>query len=398
MKRLFVLSAALAACSAGAFEKIALVDHFDYANFFDAETREGVSKVLDHVMETGPDRVLWRAMSGAVPCYLSEEEALPSTVPPRDLRRLPLTSDGGWIHFETMTNDLFGIFRGLCVERNLAWGAHWTVEEAHWLDWSVGSWNLEHPQYWCRDVKGQPWPGKASLAFPEVREHKLRLADEMLARGAKTIFYDTCRYSGWTPGREYVKPNLETWRRRYGSEPPPEDWKDPRWTAICVESHHAFLRALRERCARKGATFMLGLEEAGRTDKGGELMLVERAIDWKRLVREGGADEIGVICVSMDPADPWGSTRRIFDDIVANKGRAKVYFPVRMYDFWKTSVGIPSYEKASGLTKLECAKKLLELADEAGGDGVILGCVDYGNYSPEIREAIRTFRSKREGR
>ena len=61
--RLF-LALAAEAC---AFEKIALVDGFDYAPEMDTETTDGMRKVLERVLETGADTILWRTHSGSVP-------------------------------------------------------------------------------------------------------------------------------------------------------------------------------------------------------------------------------------------------------------------------------------------------------------------------------------------
>ena len=47
--------------------------------------------------------------------------------------------------------------------------------------------------------------------------------------------------------------------------------------------------------------------------------------------------------------------------------------------------------KASGLSAVECGKRLLAMARDAGGDGIVMECVDYNNYPKELREAIRTF-------
>lgn len=392
---LFALAAA-GAFAAGAFEKIALVDNFDFGMFFDLETASGEEQVMRHALETGCDKIWWRVMSGAVPRYRSAEERTPSTVPPFDLRRLPLASPGGWTHFERMPEDLFGIFRRLSEKYGVGFGAHWTVEEAHWCDWSVGAWNLEHPQFWCRNEKGIPWPGKASLAFPEVLAHKLRLVDEIIATGVETIYIDTCRYSGWTPSREFVKPNIDRWRSLYGDAPLPLETarRDARWLKIIAENEMRYLREIRKRLDRAvpRRRLALGLEETGRSEAdGGDFMWHERALDWRQLAAEGTVDDLVVICVRIDKTDPWRSARRVYDSVVAAKGRAKVYFPVRMYDFWNTSHGIPTFMKASGLNAVECGKRLLAMAHDAGGDGIVMECVDYNNYPKELREVIRTF-------
>ena len=287
MKRLLFVLASASVFAAVAFEKIAFVDNFDFGAFFDLETASGEEQVMRHAMETGCDRIWWRVMSGAVPRYKSAEERAPSTVPPFDLLRLPLASPGGWTHFERMPEDLFGIFRRLSEKYGVGFGAHWTVEEAHWCDWSVGAWNLEHPQFWCRNEKMVPWPGKASLAFPEVLAHKLRLVDEIIATGVETNYIDTCRYSGWTPSREFVKPNIDRWRSLYGDAPLPLETarRDERWLKIVAENEMRYMREIRKRLDRAvpRRRLALGLEETAATSCGTSVRLTGGS--WRRRVR-----------------------------------------------------------------------------------------------------------------
>ena len=91
---------ALAAGTACAFEKIALVDGFDYAPEMDTETTDGMRKVLERVLETGADTILWRTHSGSVPRYASEAMDLSVVETPLDKRRVPLTLPvRGWVRY-----------------------------------------------------------------------------------------------------------------------------------------------------------------------------------------------------------------------------------------------------------------------------------------------------------
>ena len=102
MKRQFpALAAALFAASAGAFEKIAYIDSFDYPALQETETAEGSRRILDNVLKTGATTILWRNQSGAVPRYPSAEEARPLKEPPLDKRRIPLSEPvRGWVRFD----------------------------------------------------------------------------------------------------------------------------------------------------------------------------------------------------------------------------------------------------------------------------------------------------------
>ena len=128
--------------------------------------------------------------------------------------------------------------------RNLGRCAYWPYEENHHFTSKVGAWNLDHPQFWCMTRDGRPWMGRASIAFPEVRAHKLRLLDEILAYGPDSIYIEAWRTGGWTVADEYVKPNLDAWCAKYpGEEIPKPD--DPRWIALVAETQHAFFRDVR---------------------------------------------------------------------------------------------------------------------------------------------------------
>ena len=86
---LSALASALACAPLAAFEKIALIDSFDYAAVFNTETVAGTEQILDHVLLTGADSVLWRNCSGATVRYLSEEEPSLLMESPLDPRRVP---------------------------------------------------------------------------------------------------------------------------------------------------------------------------------------------------------------------------------------------------------------------------------------------------------------------
>ena len=78
MKQLLpAIGAVLVAAAAGAFDKIAYIDSFDYPALQETETAEGSRRILDNVLKTGATTILWRNQSGAVPRYPSAEEALP---------------------------------------------------------------------------------------------------------------------------------------------------------------------------------------------------------------------------------------------------------------------------------------------------------------------------------
>jgi hypothetical protein len=405
------MAGAAVSLAAERFEAAALVDSFDFANvkdregrlLFDTETSAGNLAVLDHVLLTGANTILWRNCGGATMRYQSQEERTPWVVAPLDKRRLPDNRPvHGWLRYYEAEPDILRTILGACHERGLNAGVHWPFEETHWASWTFGAWNFEHPQYWGVTSQGQVWAGRCSLAYPDVVAHKLRLADELLERGMDHLLIDTWRAGGWEPKFEYVRPEVERWRKAHGSEPP-ADAKDPRWCAFVAETTHAYVVALRKRLDASGrkVRLMIGISGVGPLGEGPDETLLTRGVDWRRLAREGVIDTVVVMHVKWDAARPFESTREVYRSVLAVcAGRVQVLFPVTMYDYTKT--GIPAYQKATGLQAERVAEQLVRLAWEEGGDGIVMECVDYGNYKPETCAELRRLldgacRLKRDG-
>jgi hypothetical protein len=311
-------------------------------------------------------------------------------VAPLDKRRLPDNRPvHGWLRYYEAEPDILRHILGVCHGRGLNAGVHWPFEETHWASWTFGAWNLEHPQYWGVTAQGQVWAGRCSLAYPEVVSHKLRLADELLERGADHLFIDTWRSGAWEPKLEYVRPEVERWRATQHSEPP-ADAKDPRWCAFVAETTHAYFVALRKRLDASGrkVRLMIGISGVGPLGDGPDETLLTRGVDWRRLVREGIVDTVVVMNVNWAQEHPFESTREIYAGVAGFcAGRCQTLFPVTMYDFTKR--GIPAYQRATGLPADRVAGTLFTLAWEAGADGVVMECVDYANYAPATCAELR---------
>ena len=97
-------------------------------------------------------------------------------------------------------------------------------------------------------------------------------------------------------------------------------------------------------------------------------------------------DAVYVLSIAYDPKDPFGSTERIYRNVMANRGKAEIYFPLASYNFEKCGIG--EYAKLAKISEAEAATRLLRLAKSVGARGVVLECVDYRNYSPEVCAAI----------
>jgi len=65
-----------------------------------------------------------------------------------------------------------------------------------------------------------------------------------------------------------------------------------------------------------------------------------------------------------------------------------VYFPLAAYNL---TYGLRSYARDTGFTQEECMVKLLDIAKASGGAGVTLECLDFDNYSDEMRRILRAY-------
>ena len=179
LKYLIASGIAVCAClDCWTFEKIAFVDGSDYPHVFDIENAAGTERIIDRVLETGADVVLWRTHSGAMPRYASGQEDLDRMVWPIDKRRASRsTLVNGWVTLWGNRPDQLKVVRELCAKRPQVrkWGLHMLLEEAHWQFMYLGAWNLEHPQFWCRKHDGTAQMYHSSFAYPEVLKHRLTI-------------------------------------------------------------------------------------------------------------------------------------------------------------------------------------------------------------------------------
>ena len=397
--KMWLACACLCATGAlGAFEKIALVDGFDYAPVMDTETEAGMRTVLARVLETGADTILWRTHSGQIPRYASEAVDLPVIETPLDKRRVPLTLPvRGWVRYQQCEPDALKTVFGLCagmpdVKR---YGAHILQEDAHGgRYWSLGSWTLDHPQYWCRSADGKMEMHHASFAYPEVIAHRRAIVREILARGAQMIYLDATRRGEYGPKSDYVKPNLEEWARRHPGEPAPADFHDPRWLEVASRGHYAYHRAIREEIRATGRDVPFLITIANLKDQDGPgWTYAGCGFDWRKVVDEGLVDGLVVASISSDTRDPFGYAERAFRRVVERVGgKCKVYFPIRAYNFSKAAPSYGQLAKWAGVTSPEAIRRLLDIAARCGAAGIVMECVDPGNYPLADCKVIRDFK------
>ena len=379
---------------AAAFDVVALVDHYDFARYFDIETRKGVLQTLDHVVNTHPTDVWWRDKGGGRARYPSKVEAWPLQEYPFDRHIVPNEIDYGHLRLDRPETDSLSAVLSACQRKGIRFGIHTTFEECHESIPSASCWTMDHPQYWTRMKGRRPWGGSTSLAFPEVATHRLAMLDERLAFRPEAVFLDLHRngtYHVPPVAREYVKPVVEKWILRHGCEPP-ADYFDPRWTALVSEHMMDYLRRYGEKCHAAGARFVLGFQMLDTSTVDGGLWR-RFAIDWPELASEGVVDGIVVLAVKYDKNDIWGSLDRVYREVMARRGKADVYFNLAVYD-WQSDLGFKGIAKHAKISDVESARRLLALARDVGARGVVLECVDFNKYSPEVcAEILKSWRT-----
>ena len=373
-----------ASAESNAFEVVALVDSLDFAQVYDIETATGIVQVLDHVLLTHATDIWWRDKGGGKMRYPSKCEGWPLSEAPFDKRSLPNETIYGRLRLDWPRANAFPLIREECVKRGLGFGMHTTVEENHWLSSLATPWTIAHPEYWSCARDGEPWAGSCSIAYPEVVAHKLEQVDERLAFRPQRIFLDFARKGGWSYAREYTAPVLAEWRKQYGDEPPPPA-TDARWGRLAGRFFEDYLRRFSRKCRDAGVEFIGGFSGIDEKDDTA-LQKAYGGLRWRPLAKEGIFDAVVVMGVVCDPKDPFGSTERIYRSVMADRGTAKVYFPLSAYN-----AHISNYAKRAKVGNGEATKRLLQLAKAAGGCGVVMECVDYRNYSPEVCAAIGEF-------
>ena len=378
-----------------AFEAVALVDSLDFARGFDIETDEGNVGVLEHVLLTHATDVWWRDKGGGQMRFPSEVESWPLSEYPFDRHIIPNEDVYGHLRLSDPRANPFPLVRRECERRGVRFGIHTTWEETHDLISLTSNWTLNHPQFWGRLRGAKPWMGCCALSHPEVVEHKLALVDERLRFKPGVIFLDFNRGGSYNVAREYVKPAIDEWRARYGCEPP-ADPQDPRWLELVSAKTMGYVRRFAAKCHEAGCRFVIGIKGFTGGDGKDSPLYRKFAVDWEALAAEGAIDALVVMSVEYDRKDPWGSTARLYREIVSRRGKADIYFHASDYN-WRGE-GIGGYAEFGKVDRPEATRRLIELARSAGARGVVMECVDHGNYTPAMCEAIAQALGKETGK
>lgn len=257
--------------------------------------------------------------------------------------------------------------------------AVWCFEEDHGYPAFLASFNVEHPQFMGRFNDGTFHFGYACLAYPEVRRHKLAIAQEVLDRGVDGFVFDFQRIDGWFQLRDmtmhhrglggwdkyFIPEVIEAYKKKYGIDPReelfdteakkdiqvlPRDsfpngtdtgklvWGNRRWIRFCAQYHTQFFRELRKLCQgheRKTGREIEIVMTVPAVSKDSFSAIRAYGCDWETWVQEGLMTAMSPI---IPPEDANGK-KQTLDDFVEImeyvhekcKGRCEVIWPLAHY-------------------------------------------------------------------
>jgi hypothetical protein len=118
-----------------------------------------------------------------------------------------------------------------------------------------------HPEFrWVRR-DGRPYHSQMSFAFPQVRQYKLALLDELLSNyDIDGLFLDWIRTGDVRDNPQtdekgvansgYETPNIDAFKSKFGRDPKEVPNDDQRWVKLRAEPQTLFMRSVRERVNR----------------------------------------------------------------------------------------------------------------------------------------------------
>jgi hypothetical protein len=130
-------------------------------------------------------------------------------------------------------------------------------EDDHGWGWP-SEFSKAHPEFrWVRR-DGRKYHSQLSFAFPEVREYKLNLIDELVALyNIDGLFLDWIRTGDVRDNPQndnkgvadygYEEPNIATFKQKYGADPHSVPNDDDRWVRLRAVPQTEFMRAVRRR-------------------------------------------------------------------------------------------------------------------------------------------------------
>jgi len=363
---------------------------------------KGVHRIVRYFNDYGGNCLGYRIMGGGRARYNSkvlrgERERYLDKRVGTDMR-----DPWGRFRYGDIDVDLLGEWVKSCHFYGKKAYAVWCFEEGHGYPVFLASYNLEHPQYLSRYKDGTFNLSWASLAHPEVVEHKLAVLDELIERGVDGVVFDFQRVWGWYQKRDmthhhrglggwnkgFDPPIVNAYQKAYGVDPRTEAANNRRWIEFCARYHTDFFRKVKARCDRSGRRVEIVMTvPALSTDPYTSIRAY--GCDWETWVSEGIITALAPI---IPPTAPDGKAQTI-DDVASImkrvhdkcRGKVQVIWPLAYY---KRTVS--TLAKHSKLSVPDYTDRLLKLAHACGGAGVTLTTVDHNMTRPNQAVHIDT--------
>jgi len=252
---------------------------------------EGVHKMLDACKACGWSRIYWRTLDGGRANFPSKV-VRPAHEWDHDNFWNPQTEED-WATFRRFYPHISDEDRKALIAKfvHYNYGEFDSLGEAirygHEIGLQIHAWisineddhgwgvisdfARDNPRFrWVRR-DGRPYRSQMSFAFPEVRQYKLDIVQEILdGYDADGIFIDWIRTGDVRDNPQtdadgvansgYEPPLVEAFKQRYGIDPHEVPNSDERWVALRAEPQTIYMRELRQRTgkAKKPLAIMVG--------------------------------------------------------------------------------------------------------------------------------------------
>jgi hypothetical protein len=217
----------------------------------------GVHRILEKCREANVERVYWRVFEGGRASFASKvatvrdgTEAQSFTFPPWRRGFYDFFDHLKYTDFDPLAVAVpYAHHLGMEI---YAW--YTFNEDDHGHDQLPSHFSQEHPEFHKVDFQGRVYPGSLDFFFPEVRDYKLAILDELLAYDLDGIMFDILRHNGafiFDPGGTYAfgynDPIKQAYKEKTGAEPGPDKNSEPQWLDFRADPLTQFFQEARKR-------------------------------------------------------------------------------------------------------------------------------------------------------
>jgi hypothetical protein len=221
--------------------------------------RSGACRLFEQIRIAGITDLYWRVFNGGLAMYPSKvaevqgrqvyESVQANNEYPFSTRPMHYLRDIDFQSYDAVADaaelaEEFGI--NLHLWYTIYEDAHGTAVQSQY--------NIDNPQYWHMDRDGRSYAGTFDWFYPEIRDQKLAIVDELVAYPAKGIMLDFVRHnatsSGDAAGIHRFGYNTEiraAFKEAHGTDPMDLRADDATWLAFKTEIQTSLVREIRER-------------------------------------------------------------------------------------------------------------------------------------------------------